>query len=305
MEKQWDIIGIGSAAVDDLLFLDRFPMPDEKIPVRAKLRRCGGQTSTALVAAARHGAKVAFCSCFGEDELSEYLLHALEREGVDCSLSVKSRHCLPIHSNIIIDSSSGSRTVLFHSSGFREPSAEMVMPEWISSSRLVFIDQNTPASGIQAALYAQQYGIPVIADLEFKSSEQANRLLSLVDHLIVGVDFARQATEKTEIQDMVDALSSENRTACVVTWGSKGCWYSFSGQAPVHFPAIPVSEFDTTGCGDVFHGVYAAAVARGESLHRAVTLASAAGALKATNTNGWAGIPTLGEIEDLLQQPHG
>jgi sugar/nucleoside kinase (ribokinase family) len=59
---------------------------------------------------------------------------------------------------------------------------------------------------------------------------------------------------------------------------------------------------DTTGCGDVFHGAYASALARGLSLAERVRFAAAAAALKATRPGGQAGIPTRPEVEAFLQE---
>ena len=57
---------------------------------------------------------------------------------------------------------------------------------------------------------------------------------------------------------------------------------------------------DTTGCGDVFHGAYAAALAQGEDLPRRIALASATAALKATRRGGQAGIPFRQAVEQFL-----
>ena len=54
---------------------------------------------------------------------------------------------------------------------------------------------------------------------------------------------------------------------------------------------------DTTGCGDVFHGAYAAALARGDALEQRVRFASAAAAVKATQ----AEIPRLAATLALLE----
>ncbi len=58
---------------------------------------------------------------------------------------------------------------------------------------------------------------------------------------------------------------------------------------------------DTTGCGDVFHGAYAAGLARGLDLAERVRLASAAAAIKATRPGGQKGIPTRDEVEAFLK----
>jgi len=56
----------------------------------------------------------------------------------------------------------------------------------------------------------------------------------------------------------------------------------------------------TLGCGDVFHGAYAAALSQGEDLPRRVALAAAAAALKATRRGGQAGIPYRRTVEPFL-----
>jgi sulfofructose kinase len=63
-----------------------------------------------------------------------------------------------------------------------------------------------------------------------------------------------------------------------------------------------VKVADTTGCGDVFHGAYAAALARGLDLPARVRFAAAAAALKATRHGGQAGIPTRQATEAFLQE---
>jgi sugar/nucleoside kinase (ribokinase family) len=67
-----------------------------------------------------------------------------------------------------------------------------------------------------------------------------------------------------------------------------------------HQPAFPVAVVDTTGCGDVFHGAYAAGLVRGLGVMERVRLAAAAAALKATRPGGQAGAPTLAEVEQFL-----
>ena len=75
----------------------------------------------------------------------------------------------------------------------------------------------------------------------------------------------------------------------------------------MRFPAYPVPVVDTTGCGDVFHGAYAWALAREADLSERVRYASAAAALKAMHAGGQAGIPDRVTVEAFLlgQADHG
>lgn len=297
MQKRWDLLGVGIAAVDELLTVERFPQPDEKIPIRAMQRQGGGQAATALVAAARHGARAAFCSSLGEDDLSQCAIQDLEREGVDCAPVLRAAGARPVYAVVIVVAGTGSRTILHDSSGVRDLAPGELDPAWIAASRVVLVDHNLPRAALEAARLARAAGIPLVADLEKPAMPGLGELLPLVDHLIVAAPFARQVTGQEQPPDMVRALSA-GRPACVVTCGGRGCWYSIAGSAPAHLPAIPIQAVDTTGCGDVFHGVYAAALARGEPIQRALRLANIAAGLKAAHPGGRSGIPALAVVEN-------
>ena len=91
------------------------------------------------------------------------------------------------------------------------------------------------------------------------------------------------------------------RQVVVVTCGEQGGYYRAADAEEVrHFAAFAVRTVDTTGCGDVFHGAYAAALARGLALTERLRFAAAAAALKATQPGAQKGIPTRGEVEAFL-----
>ena len=56
----------------------------------------------------------------------------------------------------------------------------------------------------------------------------------------------------------------------------------------------------TTGCGDVFHGAYAACIARDLDVAESIRFASATAALKAMQPGGRAGIPDRVTVEKFL-----
>ena len=89
--------------------------------------------------------------------------------------------------------------------------------------------------------------------------------------------------------------------AKLVTCGADGSWYrGAANDEPRHQSAYRVQVVDTNGCGDVFHGAYASALARGLGLSERLRIASAAAALKASHRGGQAGIPTLAAVEAFL-----
>jgi sulfofructose kinase len=70
----------------------------------------------------------------------------------------------------------------------------------------------------------------------------------------------------------------------------------------MHIPALKVVAADTTGCGDVFHGAYAAALARDEPVGQAIRVANATAGLKATRPGGRAGIPDRATVDRVLSE---
>ena len=88
----------------------------------------------------------------------------------------------------------------------------------------------------------------------------------------------------------------------MVTAGERGCWYAERDGEVLHVPAFRVQVVDTTGCGDVFHGAYAACLAWGYPVRRAIQVATAAAGLKATQPGGRSGIPDLPTVQRFLEE---
>jgi ribokinase len=84
-----------------------------------------------------------------------------------------------------------------------------------------------------------------------------------------------------------------------VTRGEAGA-EAVTAEGAVQVPAFPVQAVDTTGAGDAWCGVLAAALDRGLSLAPAMQRASAAAALTCTRPGAAAALPGRAEIEALL-----
>ncbi len=301
----WDVLGFGAVAVDDLIYVDRYPQPNTKVTVRDRRREGGGLTGTALVAAARLGARAAYAGVLGDDELSRFTIEAFEREGVDCTPVLHRSEARPIHATIIVDESTAHRTILAWFGGvmFRPP--DMITESLIAACRVLFLDHFNVEGGLRALEIARRHGIPVVADVEFVREPGVLDLIRRVDHLIIATDLGRRLTGEGEPPSMVRALAGPERACCVVTAGEEGCWYSEFGGEVVHVPAFSVDAVDTTGCGDVFHGAYAACLARGEDIPTAIRVASAAAAIKAMHPGGRSGIPSRDEVDRFLEERGG
>ncbi|MEX2169801.1 MAG: PfkB family carbohydrate kinase [Pirellulales bacterium] len=312
MEQSIDILGLGCAAVDDVLYVDRYPPPDAKARVQRRERHCGGLTAAALIAAARLQMRCAYAGCLGTDDASQFVLRALRAEDVNVDHVRCEPHARPICSTIAVDQAHGTRNIYFDLNGL-----VALPPDWpdedvIRAAHALLVDHFNVEAQIRAAQLARQERVPVIADFERLDMPGFEDLLELVDHLVVSLDFANCLTGCSDPADAALALWREGRQAVVVTNGSNGCWFATQPadpsstaavRSPVvqHQPAFQVQAVDTTGCGDVFHGAYAAALVRGLAVSEAVRFASAAAALKATRPGGASGAPQLSEVTAFME----
>jgi sugar/nucleoside kinase (ribokinase family) len=302
MTKHWDVLGLGAIAVDDLVYVDGYPAPDTKAQIRDRRREGGGLVATALVAVTRLGGTAACLGVLGDDELSLYTLAELDKDGVDCSRITRRDGARPIHSVIIVDRRTAQRTLLFDLDGVVQPDRADVTSSDVGASRVLLVDSTMPVVTRHAIELAHEAAVPVVADLEDAEAAGVLELIPEIDHLIVGRAFGAAVTGEDLPSEIVRALWRPGHRACVVTAGAEGCWYiaSATGGRVFHHPAPSVVAVDTNGCGDVFHGAYAATLARGVDVAGAVAVATVAASLKATVPGGRGGIPDRPTIERHL-----
>lgn len=304
MTTPFDVLGLGCVAVDELLLVDAYPLEDSKAPVRQRVRQCGGLTATALVAAARMGARCAYAGTLGEDPASQFVAGRLAEERVDLRYLRRHGNARPIQSTIVVAGKAGTRTILYDLSGAQGASVDWPPEEAIRSSRVLFVDHFGVEGMTRAAHLARDAGVSVVADFECDPGGCFAELIDLVDHLVISASFACRLSGTDDPAQAACSLWGPHRQAVVVTAGERGSWYvgEDSPTASHHFAAFAVDALDTTGCGDVFHGAYAAALAEGLDLRARIRLGSAAAALKVMQPGGQAGIPTREAVEMFLQE---
>ncbi|MBM3878528.1 MAG: permease [Verrucomicrobia bacterium] len=301
VRARFDILGLGCVAVDDLVAVRAYPRADAKIEVRRRDRQCGGLAATALVAAARLGARCAYAGLLGDDPDSAFVRAAFEREGIDTSRGPRHREARPVRSFIVVDERAQTRTVFFATNRYTGAHARLPAAQVVTACRVLLVDRFGIPGMIRAARLARRAGIPVVGDFESSRWARFEELLAWVDHLIVSEDFAREFTGCREPAVAARRLWGPKRAVVIVTCGARGGWVmDRRAERPWRFPAFRVKAVDTTGCGDVFHGAYAVGLARWMTIEDCVRQAAACAALKATRPGGQAGCPDLGQVRRLL-----
>jgi sugar/nucleoside kinase (ribokinase family) len=198
-----------------------------------------------------------------------------------------------------VGEATGSRNIFFEVKGLLGAHDSLPAAQVIRASRVLFIDHYGMKGNLRAVRIARSAGVGVVADFEGDAVPLFQEVLDLVDHLILSEDFALRITRESTAARAAQALWRADRAAVIVTCGAEGCWgvSAASGQEAVHYPAFRVQAADTTGCGDVFHGAYAASLARRDALPARILFATAAAALKAVGRE----IPRLRAVNRFLR----
>jgi len=295
------VLGLGAAVVDHLLYIDTYPPADIKLQIRSQQRRLGGLTAVALAAASRLGCKAAYAGVLGYDALSDEVARMLTEQHIDLTHVVRRSEARPIDATVIVASDPPTRTIFFDNSHICGADPLLPEPAVIRSTQVLLVDFIGVEGMVRAAQIAREAYIPVVADLEFANSPIFPRLLELSDHLIIPYKFAAQLTGESSPAAAAQHLWHDSRQVVTVTCGIEGAWYVTSGDSPAQYqPAFAVQTVDSNGCGDVFHGAYAAALIWGMSIPERIRFAAAAAALKATQPGGPASLPTRGAVEAFL-----
>ncbi|MGZ8757437.1 MAG: PfkB family carbohydrate kinase [Aeromicrobium sp.] len=302
MSGAFDVVGIGLAAIDDLIRVAEYPPADSKVPIIDRVRRSGGLNATACVAAARLGSRTAYAGVVDHDEESRFVLDALEGKGVSTDHVCFHPGAGPVLSSIILDNANQTRTIFYDMSRIVGPDDDWLPRTLLGSTRVLLIDNFRIDLAIRAARAAREAGAAVVADFEGIVAPRLEELLRLVDHLILSSAFARTLTGEPDPVAAARALHAPGRTV-VITCGADGSWHiPESSTEPIHQPALPVEAVDTNGCGDVFHGAYASALADGFDLPERVRRATVAAAVSATTPGGQEGIPDTATVTRLLEE---
>lgn len=312
------IVSLGEVVAD--IYRGESPSPVE-MPFTA---RPGGAPANVAVAAARLGAEAAFVGGVGEDLFGDFILRALESEGVETGWV--TRQAPPTRTTLAfveIDEE-GDREFTFYRT---DPAAdERLSPDDVSEDLLsgasfvnfgsIPLIKEPAAAAIRAAAkLASEADVPVAFDVNFRehlwqSVEAARKtvdpLLDLSPVVKLSDDELSPLLGVKTPEEAAEALLARGVALVLVSLGPDGAFYAtpeFTGT----LPAFDVDVVDATGAGDAFLaatlvGLSEAASRDEEVVREAVRWGTAAGALACTGFGAMSALPTREELDRFISE---
>ncbi len=235
----------------------------------------------------------------GDDFRGRLQLESLQNEGVDIEHVQIRKGCPNQSAYIVIDRSTGERTVFWRRDDCLRLEPDSITPEQIVGSRLLHIDGHDTSAVERAARIAHEHGIPVTVDVD-TIYHGFDRVLPYVDYLIASTNFPEQWTNERDPFRALELIQKEyGIKVAAMTLGAHGSLALEDGR--FHYsPAFVVNCIDTTGAGDVFHGGFCFGVLAGWPIGRILDFSNAMAALNCKALGARGGIRTQADAEALL-----
>eukprot|EP00752_Nemacystus_decipiens_P008271 g7395.t2 len=216
------VLGLGSAGVDFIASVDRYPSADEKVRTQALEIMGGGNCGNTLSAASRLGLDACLATKVGSDANGRLILQGLEDEGVDVSRVVVSDATPSAFTYVIVDKEGGTRTCL-HTPQTEDILAEEITPGLLEGVAAVHLDSRHTTAAIALAKLANERGVPVILDAE-KDRPFMKELIPLADFIICNRNFPLTYARSVGHERAIRELLEQGRARLVATTlGAEGC----------------------------------------------------------------------------------
>jgi ribokinase len=306
------VVVVGSANVDAVIGLERFPVPGETVLGRTLQWLPGGKGANQAVAACRLGAPTVAVMAVGEDEFGRQVLATLGAEGADIHF-VRPVAGPPTGMAVVSVDDGGENTIVVipGANASLTPAHVAGIGALLHEGDVLLLQLEIPVDTSRAAAaIARECGARVVLNAAPLGgvAEPLDALLALTDVLILNETEARLLTGAPadgngagddDWATLAAELSQRGPQTVVLTLGEHGA-IVHSPDGGWHQPAFPTEVVDTTGAGDAFCGAVAAALAQAEALPVAVRRGCAAGAFAITKPGAQRALPSAEDIARLM-----
>jgi sulfofructose kinase len=296
---QFDLAGVGLNATDTLILVPHFPPYAGKLPLIREMVSPGGQVATALVTGAKLGLRVKYIGTVGDDERGRIQLQSLRESSINLDDMEIRKDCPNQMAYILIDQSTGERTILWRRDECLRLDPARITPDKIAVARLLHIDGHDTAAVARAAEIARQNRIPVTVDVD-TIYPGFDRVLPNVDYLVASAEFPAHWTGEKDPFRALEWIQNEYpMRVAAMTLGQYGALARVEGRF-VYSPGFVVNCIDTTGAGDVFHGAFCYAVIENMPIRETLEFSNAMGALNSTAFGARGNIATFEQARELI-----
>ena len=265
------IVVFGSVNVDLIVPVPRLPRPSETVLGNDYALLPGGKGANQALAARRAGAEVVLAGAVGGDSFAGIALDLLRRANVDTRLVRIVEQ--PTGCAAIMVSSAAENMIAVAPGANSSTRSDQVPDELLGAGTTLVTQMEVPPSETALLIRRQRarggYSLLNLAP----ALPVDTALLEEIDLVVANEG------EAAAMGSSPNRLAERLRHGLVVTRGAAGAVALLREGTRIEVPALAIEPTDTTGAGDTFVGVLAAALDLGATLETALRRASAAAGL--------------------------
>jgi len=310
-----ELLAIGRVSVD--LYAEQINEPMRNVTGFKK--SIGGTATNVAVAAARLGVRAALGTRVGNDQFGDYVRHALKHTfnvdsefvGLDENLQTPLAFAEmdpPEDPSIIFYREPRAPDLNMSATDFPPDLVASVPILWFPASR--FSDE-LAGETVKQLLAIRQRRSHTVLDLDWRpmfweSAEQAAaEIAPLLRHFTIAIgnrDECDIAVGTRDPNEAADRMLAEGLEMAVVKLGGDGVMIATSDGQRVTAAPYLVDVVSGLGSGDAFGGAFCHGLLQGWDPERIIKYGNAAGAIVAGRLMCADDMPTLNEIEELLNE---
>lgn len=305
--KPYDILVAGEINPDLILTGNVDPEfgQVEKLVDSASLT-IGSSSAIFACGAARLGMKVTFIGVCGDDIFGHFMLHQMQKRGVDVSNIIVRGDG---HTGLsLILNREADRAILTYPGLIPALRASDIPDELLKRARHLHIASYFLQRSLQPDLpslfqRAHTFGLTTSLDTNYDPTELwtgFDELLSTTDVFLPNEREALSLTRESTIPMAADRLASQVETVGIKL-GAAGALGAGKGEK-MKVGSIPVEVVDTIGAGDNFDAGFLYGYLHGWSLEKSLQLGCVCGGLSTQRLGGTDGQPTLDKALAFLKR---
>ena len=278
----------------------------------------GGCPTNVSVGLRRLGLRVALLTAVGTDQVGDFVIDFLTREGIDTTASPRLPDRRTSAALVTIQPPETFALTLY-----RDNCADLgisiadVLRAPVADSRLLFVtgtalcgDPSRTAT-LFAAEAARRDGTVVVADIDYRAGlwpsfdvfgGNVRTLLRHADITIGTSDEVRAAAGEATDEAAVQRLFAAGSPIVILKRGAEGAVIWRPDQAPVAVPPYHVEVVNVLGAGDSFASGFIYGYLEGRSLEEAARMGNATGAIIVTRHGCANFMPTLDEVQTFVER---
>lgn len=276
----------------------------------------GGSPTNVAVACARLGLAVALATKVGDDDFGKYVVNRLTQFGVDTRfIGTQADSQTPLAFAALTPPE--TPTIVFYR-GEAAPDTSLttdtVSQQEIKQTKILWISQTSLSQGTTATaclewMAMREKGSHTILDLDYRpklwaSKEEARMMaakaISLASIVVGNLEECEVALGTKDPNEAADMLLAQGVALAIIKLGPEGVLIKSASQKVI-IPSHPIEVVCGLGAGDAFGGALCYGLLAGWELEKIGSFANVAGALVATRLTCADAMPTVSEIESMLQ----